>query len=306
MPNGCAAHPHVRDVAVVAFPDRRAGTGLYAFVESGASDRELTRISRTKAPEHLQVGRRLATQRRRRGAQRNSAARRHEPGRPHRAAGAQRHGTRAGQPHRFRAAKFARPLRILISGGQTMREAFRAARHIRHCRRHCGTSGGSKGSKLELSIRSSWSPATDTGKSAGMSAAGAPGRAWPRPQAARGHVARNSASASRNPAFAVPGKNVLGVDPVARQHFDRHIELTPGGMKRKGAQQPGDRGGDAGRSSRYSSASRAENLGRQRDQCRGRLDRIGVEIGERRHRIVVEIERARIDRDRQARRPKGL
>ena len=27
------AHPQVRDAAVVAFPDRRAGTGLYAFVE---------------------------------------------------------------------------------------------------------------------------------------------------------------------------------------------------------------------------------------------------------------------------------
>ena len=29
-------HPKVRDVAIVAYPDRRAGTGLYAFVEGSA------------------------------------------------------------------------------------------------------------------------------------------------------------------------------------------------------------------------------------------------------------------------------
>ena len=49
------AHPQVRDVAVVAFPDRRAGTGLYAFVESSASDRELRDFLSAGAPEHLQV-----------------------------------------------------------------------------------------------------------------------------------------------------------------------------------------------------------------------------------------------------------
>src|SRR5580692_221509 len=35
------SHPQVSDVAVVPFPDRRSGTGLYAFVEGQASDREL-------------------------------------------------------------------------------------------------------------------------------------------------------------------------------------------------------------------------------------------------------------------------
>ena len=30
-----AAHPGVRDVAVLAYPDRLTGTGLYAFVEAG-------------------------------------------------------------------------------------------------------------------------------------------------------------------------------------------------------------------------------------------------------------------------------
>src|ERR1700692_1389599 len=32
-------HPQVHDVAIVPYPDRRAGTGLYAFVEARASDR---------------------------------------------------------------------------------------------------------------------------------------------------------------------------------------------------------------------------------------------------------------------------
>jgi hypothetical protein len=49
------SHPQVSDVAVVPFPDRRAGTGLYAFVEGHASDRELIDFLGNKGPEHLQV-----------------------------------------------------------------------------------------------------------------------------------------------------------------------------------------------------------------------------------------------------------
>jgi acyl-coenzyme A synthetase/AMP-(fatty) acid ligase len=51
----------VRDAAVVAFPDRRIGTGLYAFVEApGASERALSDyvasdLGADKAPEKLQV-----------------------------------------------------------------------------------------------------------------------------------------------------------------------------------------------------------------------------------------------------------
>jgi hypothetical protein len=52
----------VRDVAIVAFPDRRAGTGLYAFVEGSADDRELRDFLGNSAPEHLADRRRLATQ----------------------------------------------------------------------------------------------------------------------------------------------------------------------------------------------------------------------------------------------------
>src|SRR5262249_52300314 len=43
-------HPGVGDVAIVAFPDRRTGTGLYAFVEGSANDRELGDFSRQRRP----------------------------------------------------------------------------------------------------------------------------------------------------------------------------------------------------------------------------------------------------------------
>jgi hypothetical protein len=55
------AHPHVREAAVVAFPDRRAGTGLYAFVEGDPdlNERSLCEFiaggPAVKPPEQLQV-----------------------------------------------------------------------------------------------------------------------------------------------------------------------------------------------------------------------------------------------------------
>jgi predicted Ser/Thr protein kinase len=55
------SHPGVRDAAVVAFPDRRSGTGLYAFVEADAAsdvaliDFVAAALGRAKAPERLQV-----------------------------------------------------------------------------------------------------------------------------------------------------------------------------------------------------------------------------------------------------------
>jgi len=63
------AHPQVRDAVVVAFPDRRVGTGLYAFVEGepGLTERglreflaaEATAKASPKPPEHLQLTRAL-------------------------------------------------------------------------------------------------------------------------------------------------------------------------------------------------------------------------------------------------------
>jgi predicted Ser/Thr protein kinase len=54
-------HPAVRDAAVLPFPDRRAGTGLYAFVEAeNTSEAELQTflddsLDKGKGPEHLQL-----------------------------------------------------------------------------------------------------------------------------------------------------------------------------------------------------------------------------------------------------------
>jgi hypothetical protein len=59
------AHPQVRETVVVAFPDRRAGTGLYAFVEAGPGLTEVglrefiaaeaASKKTPKPPEHLQL-----------------------------------------------------------------------------------------------------------------------------------------------------------------------------------------------------------------------------------------------------------
>jgi hypothetical protein len=55
------SHPQVREVAIVAYPHRRAGTGLYAFIEGdpALSERSLRDFiagaNRLKPPEHLQV-----------------------------------------------------------------------------------------------------------------------------------------------------------------------------------------------------------------------------------------------------------
>ena len=54
-------HPDVRDAAIVAFADRRAGVGLYAFVEAGSRAlepqlrRDLAAAKGPKPPEHIQV-----------------------------------------------------------------------------------------------------------------------------------------------------------------------------------------------------------------------------------------------------------
>lgn len=54
-------NPAVRDAAIVAFPDRRVGVGLYAFVESDQAaletqlKGELTAARGPKPPEHIQI-----------------------------------------------------------------------------------------------------------------------------------------------------------------------------------------------------------------------------------------------------------
>ena len=53
-------HPQVREVAIAAYPDRRSGTGLYAFVEgapglAALALREFVTAAAAQPPEHLQV-----------------------------------------------------------------------------------------------------------------------------------------------------------------------------------------------------------------------------------------------------------
>ena len=59
--SGSARIPAVRDAAIVAFADRRAGVGLYAFVEADQAAleaqlrSELSAAKGRKPPEHIQV-----------------------------------------------------------------------------------------------------------------------------------------------------------------------------------------------------------------------------------------------------------
>jgi len=48
-------HPGVREVTIVPYPDRRVGSGLYAFVEGDVSDRQLRGFLGPGGPEYLQV-----------------------------------------------------------------------------------------------------------------------------------------------------------------------------------------------------------------------------------------------------------
>jgi hypothetical protein len=49
------SHPQVRDAVIVPYPDRRAGTGLYAFVEGSANAGELLDFLGPEKPEYIQV-----------------------------------------------------------------------------------------------------------------------------------------------------------------------------------------------------------------------------------------------------------
>lgn len=52
-------HPQVRDAVIVAYPDRRVGTGLYAFIEGGAVESALRQFLQEgqtpEAPERIQI-----------------------------------------------------------------------------------------------------------------------------------------------------------------------------------------------------------------------------------------------------------
>ena len=82
------------------------------------------------------------------------------------------------------------------------------------------------------------------------------------------------------------------------EDFERHEELAAPGVDRKGLEKPRHRRAETGMMDERADvrlAAGIENPRRQRDQVRGHAAGVAFEIGERRHRIVVEIEPARRD-----------
>ena len=84
-------NPDVRDIAIVAFADRRTGVGLYAFVEADQAALEKQLRSELVVGQGRQAagaypgGARSAARCRRQAAHRDPAARGDEPARPDRA-----------------------------------------------------------------------------------------------------------------------------------------------------------------------------------------------------------------------------
>ena len=111
-------------------------------------------------------------------------------------------------------------------------------------------------------------------------------------------MARSSARAAARPGAAAPGDDVLARDAVALEDLHRQEHLAAPGMPRQGAQQPGEGVGDAGMAGGVGGAGVAavvEDQAREADHGRGGLAGIALEIGERRHRVVVEVEGAGVD-----------
>ena len=84
---------------------------------------------------------------------------------------------------------------------------------------------------------------------------------------------------------------------MALQNFERHIELPAAGMDRKCSQQPRGRLRHAGMKRErieLRGTSAKDNLGSERDEIGRRSIRVGFELGERAHRLVIKIEPASI------------
>ena len=93
-------------------------------------------------------------------------------------------------------------------------------------------------------------------------------------------------------------QHVRGLRAVALHQVGRQIALPARRMDRQRPQQPGDRIGHAGMARERADAGIAavhQDARRKLDQRRRGPRRVAFEIGQRRHRIVVEIERPRID-----------
>ena len=134
-------NPAVRDAAIVAFADRRAGVGLYAFVEAEQTSLEaqsatsLRRRKGPKPPEHIQVVQAPAARRQRQTSHRDPATRRHQPARSDRADDDERNRPRVPEEHSGTAQESAGPVQFRDGGSEFAPQAEncrdRDARHNR-------------------------------------------------------------------------------------------------------------------------------------------------------------------------------
>ena len=93
--------------------------------------------------------------------------------------------------------------------------------------------------------------------------------------------------------------DIFPVGSMAFEQFKRHEELTAGGMEGKCLEQPRDGLGAPGVMAErvdVGSAVAVQNLRGKGNEAGGCTVRIYLKVGERRHRLVVEIESARRDR----------
>src|SRR5262249_29358591 len=148
------------------------------------------------------------------------------------------------------------------------------------------------------SMRASVGPASATGKSAGMTAGAAVASSsraaprWWRPRA------RNSANAAGNCGVAEGALASCRSAPCRARNSSGVYSWPRAALDRKRREQPGKRMGKAGVTAQRADirlATGSEDLRRERDEARGGAVRVDFEIGKRRHRLVVEIEPARID-----------
>ncbi len=103
---------------------------------------------------------------------------------------------------------------------------------------------------------------------------------------------------------AAPAHDVVAGDAVAGEDVAGQIDLPLGRMPGEGAHQPRQRIGDAGiargRRAAGIAAIGQDDRGQPHQRARG-LAGIALEVAQRRHRVVIEVEDARLDQPRQRR-----
>src|SRR5690606_32333000 len=96
----------------------------------------------------------------------------------------------------------------------------------------------------------------------------------------------------------VAAENVSPVDAVAGEDVAGQKQLAARRVQRQGPQDPRQRPGDAGMaggSCRARIGTAAERDRRELDEGRSRLAGIAFEFDEPRHRVVIEVEGARLE-----------